>query len=488
MDVNTIVAERPAHGAYLNDQTVGSMYRVWLPFGSRLAQCLHWVNLGGYWPSWQLVHWNVGLPQYVKWFPYGSAAYSFPDGAWAAVTTGQCWALYRHLTYTPNRRLVWTADDAYDYVAINLDYWATFTDATLTLSGSGTLLRSTLDCHTAASPFKAHSEDSARLVRQRFVVVATGVQAGDTLTLRSADGGDTRVATIIGIKAQERQPAAGECLLLSQNILNADEPGLDAGVRAMQDLAGSKGITLALSIKDANNQTPRYWGTPQHTDANNTLTGAGGVGKPTLAFTYFDDANPNGAAWNPAVGGRLTARALLAVVTGEAKMFGYQAAAWEERVLFTPEGLHTSWRLVMKATAEANELVLVSGGYAAMLTLADGIGWVEQQGSVARTPLVLNNDAWTGRTHGRRLTLGGGVLRDALIEFNPYVLAPADSGRLGVNERATDNKLYHEYVNVDGEQAMFAAMVLGGGARIALSSWPAAWTRPRAAVRVGALP
>jgi len=470
MNRNTIVVERPAHGsAYTLDGSTNQAVplRIWLPGGPDYV-CLRAKVMGvvGNWKGAQVHGITDGRPRKVVFWPAGTgygAAWSFPDGAWASGARYNR-RVFQHASYNPARRCVWTADRDYAYVAINCYYYASNSDITVSYSGSGTLLQNTLDCHTSSSPFKADADSGSQFFmmgKQKFLTIASDVKTGDTLTFNVPVSTLSEICCILGIPASVEYgtPDDTDCVHLGPDMFVDGDPAVDPQVTTLcvpRDVCGN---TLAPKFTPA--QPLTYWGTDEHADANNGLTGAGGSGSPTMTFYYYDDTYPLGRAWNldtPVQGTRKTCRAFEMRITGEAKMGGTQAGAFRESLIFDALGFSHWWEIYFNIAIPSG-LTWVAG-YPSMFMLSSAAGFALTPNTVSPVKLAGAAPGWVLIGNGQQVWVYGGGFKNRVVEFtgngSPFVNGctiridkkPAGSNKIYITQPLTFSEapvLYSRY-------------------------------------------
>jgi hypothetical protein len=259
--------------------------------------------------------------------------------------------------------------------------------------------------------------------------------------------------------------------------LVAADPALDA--RSLRILSQSYGVGnwLALAFHSTAHPDSDYWGCKAHTDANNTITGAGGAGNPTLSVKRVDSSNPTGAAWSPNVGDRLETEGLIIASVGEAKIFGSQVATWRDQYYVSAAGVQYDWQLDFNAQAATDGLVLVNTGYTGMLTCSALPGYLAMPNVLAEPiALTLDDNSMTTAVRGDMCRLYGVGLKDVVADYIVHhgpSLAPAT---LKLQQRTGgDNKIYVS--ETAGNIAVTDGMVLSGGASLRLYRAPGAPSR-----------
>lgn len=451
--MNTIVVERPTHGsAYALDGSTNQAVplRIWLPGGPDYV-CLRAKVMGavGNWKGAQVHGITDGRPRKVVFWPAGAgygAAWSFPDGAWASSTRYNR-RVFQHNSFNPARRCVWTADRDYSYVAINCYYNASNSDISVAYSGTGTLLQATLDCHTSSSPFAPDVNTGSAFFmmgKQKFISLARDVKAGDTLTFSVPVSTLSEISCILGLPAtvEYGTPDDADCIHLGPDMFVNSDPAVDAQVRTLASPYDVVGNTLAPKFTPAPALT--YWGTDEHADANNGLTGAGGTGSPTMTFYYYDASYPLGRAWNldsPAQGARKTCQAFEMRITGEAKMNGTMAGQFRESLMFDAMGFSHWWEVYFDI-AIPTSLTWVAG-YPAMFRMSSAPGWAVTPHAVAPVKLEGAAPGWALIANSPQVLLYGGQLGHRVVEFTGAMSRFSLGGTIRIDKKTDGgNKIY----------------------------------------------
>jgi len=466
---NDIVIERPWHGCseglsldYIN------AFRVFVPFDSKRAACFTVYNSAGYWDGFQVHESAVGIPrQCVAYYPGDASFSSVGTGTnWAAYTfTGTGCRYMRHLNgYKETLR--WTAPDDYEQVLVVSRSDAAWTDMDVTVTGSGTRVLATLDCTSGSSPWAITGSPtySRMICTPQYVVVATNVKAGDTIDFTCQNNTvNAYIGTIYGVNKTVHVTGTADlaftdALLLNNNLYASSETAyMDSNVIDIQNKEDFKGDVLAMVLTTTAHGTPFFWGSPAHRPlAADMLTGAGGSGKPTATFKYFDDSNDEasgGATWSPSVGDRTACHGLLVTVTGEVNVYGTQCGTWRHVMRFDKTGFSEFWEIIWNANAVTDGVVVHPKGYNSMLLFGDpGPAYVKPLPGSAEIPLVKDIDGYfTGFSWADSGLFWGGCLGDVEVEVYGTQTYPWVKGQWFCEERASGDVKWYKRCGIDGQ-------------------------------------
>jgi hypothetical protein len=494
---NTIVLERPqfncANALSTNDE---ALVRVYAPFSGPRVLCYHLTNplrgdTPGPWEGFMVSNATIGVPRDVSEFPAPSSTanptgcYSYTESIDASeiVSARRVWA-------STTGVITWTADRNYEFLALSAEYDdANLRDIALELipvKGSlAELLVSELDCHTAdgpgQSPFHPLGYGLKRLGNQMLVTVAKNIKAGDRLTIRRAATGNGDWYYFSGIVAWNRtaaDPLTPGAQHLVPTLIAPGQPGLDPAAVTLRPLREAPDDLMYLPMQKTGKEL-RYWscgeearypGFPPGEMTTHSMYGADGTAatKPTIVWTYFDDTYPSGAVWNPTPGEKRLARAVRIVTTGTVVMWGLIVGHIVIVQEITASGVHQHWRMTFDGDLTGDPYCVQ--GLVSQWRVVGGAGFIFNPGTLARTPLVRDDDQDFASTQGKRLFMAGGTFGDICLEFETEATDFQAGGALAVSQKVDQTNKFYSYCAASPAAPMYVTpgMIWEGGSRVTM--------------------
>jgi hypothetical protein len=492
---NTILLERPqfncANALSANDE---ALVRVYAPFSGARVLCYHLTNPlhgdnPGPWEAFMVSNVTVGIPRDVSVFPAppgtanptGCYSYTGSIDASDIVSARRIWA-------STTGVITWTADRDYAFLALSAEYNdANLRDIALGLvpvEGSpAELLVSELDCHTGdgpgTSPFRPLDYGLKRLGNQMLVTVAQNITAGDRITIRRAATGNGDWYFFSGIVAWNltaADPLTAGAQHVVPTLIAPGQPGLDSAAITLRPLREAPDDLMYLPMKKTGKEL-RYWSCgeearypnePAGEMTTHSMYGADGTAasKPTIVWTYFDDTHPSGAVWNPTLGEKRVARSVRIVTSGTIVMWDVMVGHIVIVQEITASGVHQHWRMTFDGDLTGDPYCVL--GLVSQWRVVGGAGHILNPGTLARTPLVLDDGLDFASTQGKRLFMAGGTFGDICLEFETEATDFQAGGALALSQKVDRTNKFYSYCTSTPAAPIYvtAGMIWEGGSRV----------------------
>ena len=431
----SVIAERPHDSAY--DFDLGWVWKVYTNIGTASARCWNLSNLetkgDDVWPAFQVAGVTEGPSHNALIYTGADGAWAYPDGAWAIVGN---WFFRRehHNACDPLRRAVWTAPADWDNVAL-LSFPGDAYDAntTLALTGDGTLLEASVDSREAGNWAGSYLQDL------KWLLVATGVSTGDTLTVSPTAGSHLRMAGVLcwNNATAEITAANGAMVLDPYRLRDAQ---LDAGIRHWGRKNEEYGHTLALGVQDKDNLGGAWWGSDAHCTATHRIENY------TTTWYY----KPAGAeeVWAPDPGGRVAGEYIKVVTAADVRMFDNVVGTWLQTLTFRDSGTTMEWAITWNALAATQE-IKVTGGYNGMLNQGTGMGFFDHPSIQGNTTLVVAEGFCTSRVSADETRIWGTSHRGRCLAMTHVPTTWSAGTRARICRSVAGYKWYNELTAYD---------------------------------------